>query len=108
MVRGDARRRTRHAWQKSKKMDADEDMFEKITDFFPIVSGHHSMATDMFYETLPPFEEGVLKIPDLPLPEPLKRGAFFFHGGLRAVNKPSKSLKRNKLVKIGRSLKMIK
>ena len=90
-------------------MDADEDVFEKvITDFYPIVSNHHEMPTDVFYRSLPPFEEGVLNIPDLPLPEPLKRGAFFFHGGLRAVNKPSKSLKRNKLVKIGRALKMIK
>ena len=97
------------AWQKSKKMDGDDVFEEKvITDFYPIVSGHHSMATDMFYETLPPFEEGVLNIPDLPLPEPLKRGAFFFHGGLRAVNKPAKSLKRKKLIKVGRSLKMIK
>ena len=96
------------AWQKSKKMDADE-VFEKvITDFYPIVSNHHEVPTDVFYRSLPPFEEGVLNIPDLPLPEPLKRGAFFFHGGLRAVNKPSKSLKRNKLVKIGRALKMLK
>lgn len=84
-------------------------MFEKmITDFYPVVSGHHSMATDMFYETLPPFEEGVLNIPDLPLPEPLRRGAFFMHDGLRGVNKPEKGIKRKKLIKINRSLKIIK
>ena len=88
------------------RMDGD-DVFEKITDFFPIVSGHHS-TTGMFYETLPAFDEGVLTLPDLPLPEPLRRGAFFFHDGLRAVNKPKKGVKRKKLIKINRSLKMIK
>ena len=108
MVRGDARRRTRHAWQKSKKMDAD-DVFEKmITDFYPIVSNHHEMPTDVFYQSLPPLDEGVFKFPEIPLPEPLKRGAFFMHDGLRAVNKPKKGIKRKKLVKVGRSLKIIK